>query len=441
MWGYGARHDLLSRGVRDPLYAKVLVIETSDSKLALVGLDLGRSPGDPDFQRIREAVKKKAGVTHIMMSGSHTHHGPVLELKNEAGKGKGTFDAAVKYRTELEKKLIKVIVEAANSTQDAQIGWNTRDVDMNRNRHMKVAPKPRDTELSVVRLDGLDGKPIAVLVYFTAHPTVLNAADLRFSAEYPGVMMNEVEAALETDCFFMQGAAGDMSVKTIPEDNLDPGHPSLEKKNLSAEDRAFLMEVQKISEEEAVKFQQDMVRSEARMVSYGKRLGQEVISLAKETQTSSPETPSIQGAYKDFEFESRVNFKSAFIQGMFKTAFFNELANASLDDVSDNIIKTRLTVTLLNNQIAMVGGSGEFFCNHANRLKERVGAEKTLFFGYCNGHNMYFPTIEGVSMGGYGADPEVSWVAVGAGEEMMNEAAIMEYEFLGKISRKPLGGN
>lgn len=440
MWGYGDRHDLLSRSTRDPLYAKALVIEAGDQRLGLVGLDMGRSPGSPDFDRIIEAVKAKVQIDQLMMSGSHTHHGPVTELQDEEGKGKGKFDAAVAYRGQLEAKLIAVIAEAAGNLQDAQIGWNDKHVDMNRNRHSDIEPKPRDTELSVIRFDDTSGNPIAIMVNFSAHPTTLSSSDLRFSADYPGAMMNTVEAELATNCFFMQGSAGDMSIKTSAEDNPASDDPDFDPKNLSSDETKFLMEVKKITEEEAIKQQQNFVRRSKVADNFGKRLGQEVIALAAATKTSVPAKPAIQGKYIDFNFESRVNFKNPMIKGMFGIAFFKELANTLVDDVGDNIIKARLTVTLLNGELALVGGSGEFFCEHATGLKARSGTEKTLFLGYCNGHHMYFPTIQGVSEGGYGADPEVSWVEVGAGEQMMNEALITLYEYQGKISRKQLGG-
>ena len=55
LWGYGARHDSLSQGVLDPLRAKALVIEAGGSKLAIVGMDLGRGPTPSMMDRIREA--------------------------------------------------------------------------------------------------------------------------------------------------------------------------------------------------------------------------------------------------------------------------------------------------------------------------------------------------------------------------------------------------
>jgi hypothetical protein len=99
-------------------------------------------------------------------------------------------------------------------------------------------------------------------------------------------------------------------------------------------------------------------------------------------------------------------------------------------------ITPHLTTILINQELALVGGSGEFFCDHSNRLKERAWGLKTIFVGYCNGHHMYFPTIEGASVGGYGADATVSWVPLGAGEEMMNKALINLYTMMGKYVLK-----
>ena len=76
MWGYGARHDALSVGTLDPLYAEALVIQAGDRKLAIVGLDLGRSPSEASLQRIRQRIKSEAGVEYSFIAGSHTHHGP-----------------------------------------------------------------------------------------------------------------------------------------------------------------------------------------------------------------------------------------------------------------------------------------------------------------------------------------------------------------------------
>ncbi|MCX5770820.1 MAG: hypothetical protein NTZ09_11185 [Candidatus Hydrogenedentes bacterium] len=387
MWGYGARHDMLSVGTLDPLYAKALVIQAGGEKLALVGLDMGRSPTEAMMGRIRKTVKDMSGVGYLMIVGSHTHYGPVIELLDKDGMGKGRFDDAVAYAGEFERKVIDVINQAAaGKMQDVKIGWGSKEVGYNRNRHWKAEPKPLDKELAVIRIDDMSGKPFAIIVNFAAHPTSLSPEQLLFSAEYPGQMMNSVESEMSTNCMFMQGASGDMSTNKQGNDTIE---------------------------------------------AFGKVLAAEVIEVAKAIKTSVPAKPSIAGMDDRLSFPSRIDLHNPAVQALFKQAFFPELMS-TIEEFPGAEIPAQLTTILLNGQLAMVGGSGEFFCTHSTRLKAQSPAEKTLFFGYCNGHDMYFPTVAATEQGGYGADPQVSWVAVGAGEQVIDKALVNIEKLTGK---------
>lgn len=219
MWGYGARHATLSVGTLDPLYAEALVIQAGDKKIAIVGLDLGRSPAEASLQRIRERIKSEAGVEYSFIAGSHTHHGPVLELTDEAGKGKSRFDAALRYYREMEDAIVAAIVEANSKLAPAKMAIGSIQLEgFNRNRHTKQPVKPSDRDLAVMRFEDANGKPIAILVNFTAHPTMVSGATLRFSADYVGAMKAEVEKATGARVIFMQGAAGDQSVNAQKRD-------------------------------------------------------------------------------------------------------------------------------------------------------------------------------------------------------------------------------
>jgi hypothetical protein len=46
---------------------------------------------------IRTEIADKAGIRNVLITGSHTHHGPVIELTDEADLGKAKFDVAVAY--------------------------------------------------------------------------------------------------------------------------------------------------------------------------------------------------------------------------------------------------------------------------------------------------------------------------------------------------------
>jgi hypothetical protein len=392
MWGYGARHDALSVDTLDPLMAKAIIIAAGDEKLAIVGTDLGRGPTESMMAIIRRELAEKAGIRHVLISGSHSHHGPVIELIDEPGLGKGKFDTAVAYAQELPHLLVDVVLEAERTSRPARIGVATELLTLNRNRHTKREPKATDPLLAVLRLDDQLGKPIALLVNFAAHPVMTEARILKYSADYPGFLKNKVESKLSTQCIFMQGAAGDMS----PNPTTGPWEPK----------------------------------------NFGEILADRVITLASAIKTETPTHPSIKGQVDTFHFKTRVNLKDPRVAGAFERSFFPEITRAYVKLYGESLA-AELNTVVLNGEIALVGGSGEFFCNHANCLRARSYVKQTLFFGYCNGHSMYFPTIEAASEGGYGADPGVSLAELGAGERMMDRALLNIYRLRGKIAREP----
>src|SRR5947209_9224162 len=151
MWGYGARHDALSTGALDPLYATALVLLADTNKLAIVGLDLGRSPSEKSLQIIRQRIKADCGIDYSLIAGSHTHHGPVLELSDEEGKGKGKFDSAIRYYQEMEEEIVAAIIEANSRLTPAKWAAGSIRLDgFNRNRQTKIEPKPVDRDLAVI---------------------------------------------------------------------------------------------------------------------------------------------------------------------------------------------------------------------------------------------------------------------------------------------------
>jgi hypothetical protein len=391
MWGYGARHDALSDGTLDPLMAKAIVIAAGDDKLAIVGIDLGRGPTEAMMKTIRDELGTKAGIRHVLITGSHTHHGPVIELVDEPGLGKGKFDTAIAYSQKLPHLLVEAIIDADKGRKPARIGVATESVTLNRNRHTKREPKVTDPMLAVLRFDDQTGRPIAVLVNFAAHPVMTEGKLLKYSADYPGFLKKKVEAALSTQCVFMQGAAGDMS----PNPNPGPWEPK----------------------------------------SFGETVADHVIALAQSVQTEAPARPSVKGRVDTFQFKTRVDLRDPQVVGAFEKSFFPEITHAYTKLYGD-AIAAELNTVIVNGEIALVGGSGEFFCNHANRLKARAYVRHTLVFGYCNGHSMYFPTIEAASEGGYGADPGVSLAELGAGERMMDKALFNIYRLTGKLARE-----
>jgi neutral ceramidase len=149
-----------------------------------------------------------------------------------------------------------------------------------------------------------------------------------------------------------------------------------------------------------------------------------------------PASPSVKGMVETFHFKTRVDLNDRKVTAAYERAFFPEISRNYAREFADGL-DAELNTVLINGEVAIVGASGEFFCNHANRLRARSYVKHTLFFGYCNGHGMYFPTIEAASEGGYGADPGVSFAELGAGEQMMDKALLNIYILSGKFLGEP----
>ena len=212
---------------------------------------------------------------------------------------------------------------------------------------------------------------------------------MEFSADYPGHMMRAVEAEAGGVCIFMQGAAGDLSA--LP----------------------------------------DGGRSAERM---GSQLAAEVLTALSEMQPVAVADARVASREDDFQFASRVDFSSPLALAAYSQAFYPEIVEAAAVEFADGVRPHLTTVFLagVGFEVAFAGVSGELFCDLGLRLKARAPAP-TMVFGYCNGHQLYFPTIEAAAMGGYGGDSTVAPIEVGGPEAMIDRALIRIFEMRGDL--------
>ena len=388
MWGYAARHDAPAAWrarIRSPARAVVLAVGTE--RIALVSLDLGRPPTRGSMANIRSQLKDAIGIDTIFLVASHTHHGPVLELDDWPTKEKP-------YVRTLEEKIVRVITDANKDLRPARLGVSAHEIPFNRNRHSKRADKPVDKEMLVARLDDTNGKPIAHLVHFAAHPTMLPASLRDFSPDYPGFMTRHVEKELGGVCLFLQGAAGDLTTASpipLPEDE--------------------------------------------REKAFGAFVGKFVVEKSRAMKCERGDLKDIKARERDFKFASRIDISNPLVYAAYALAFFPRLVDFYEREYREGV-RPHMTTALLDGSIGFVGVSGELFTSHAIQLKRRARLEHLFVFGYCNDYHQYMPTIEAVAEGGYGADTTVAPIEIGAGERMMDQALLDLLELQGKI-RQP----
>ena len=370
MYGYGARGANVSEGVHDPLYAKALVLENGDGRLAIVTLDWG-TVTEENSERIKRLVKKETGIENVLCVASHSHSAPAPDP---------AFPTKRKpYLREAEEKIAGAIAAAARSVVPARIrvghgevreGHNRRKVlpdgtvEMFWENRERVPTSPVDYQLGVIRVESTSGETIATLVNFQCHPVVLGPENLLISADYPGVMRGLVEDALGGECLFLQGAAGDINPfwdKTPPSEG--------------AYEQVELM---------------------------GKTIAEEVIRVSGEAHA--------------IEEDPAISVHTEIVP----------LARRDDPERKERNLMAEVNTVVIGNDLALATFPGEFFVEHGLRLKRESKIKHTFFVGYTNRRLRYFTTIKACTEGGYGA-ASATIVEVGAGELLVGRALINLY--------------
>jgi neutral ceramidase len=217
--GYGARRDSPSTGVHDTIYARALVCSDGKTKAGIVSVDLCFLPANL-ISEIAKRVAAKGGTgleaDHLLIAATHTHSAPdplVMHSGNTfLRKNWAPFDAKLVDFT--ADRIAEAIVQADRRQTAAKIeislveakGWN-------RNRRESVGEHTTDTAMTLVEVSGIEGRPLAAIVNFAAHPTLYSDKMMEVSADWPGPMTASIEKEMGADavCLFLNGAEGDAS--------------------------------------------------------------------------------------------------------------------------------------------------------------------------------------------------------------------------------------
>jgi neutral ceramidase len=384
MYGYANRKCGDSNSVHDRLHAKALVLAVGDKKLAIVTLDLGSIVS----RDLNKQVANKLGIGVLLLAASHTHSAPSFLPVSGA-----LPDEPSRYQKELEPVLFSLVERASKDLFPArlaigrgslQLGYNRLLLrDNGRSRALfdnmeRVPYGPLDPEFVLLEVQDTGGRPKALLVHYAVHAVVLGPTSCQYSADYPGVMQERVEAAFNgVQCMFVQGGAGDINP---------------------------------LFEGRAGKQDEDM----ATMQKMGELLAAEVIK-------TEPAVKPASASHNDIGF---ISTQMSFPERWDK----------------DKTVETGITTVLINREIAIAATPGEPMHTLQKIWKEQADVPYPLFYGYTYSAGGvwpgYIPDLRSAAYGGYGADASTR-IAIGAGERIMQQHLINLYELRGMWHDKP----
>jgi neutral ceramidase len=232
MWmaGYAARTQGATETYHD-LYAKVLVLEDKDKhQVVLVTADILGFPKKMS-DRIRSQLQRQYGLekSQIILNGSHTHSGPVLEdaLYDIYPLDQTQRTLITEYSKWLEQTVLDLVGEAISGKKAARLssanGVTRFQVNRRNNSEAEITKVkdlagPNDYAVPVIKIENEQGELISVVFGYACHPTVLD--HYGWSGDYPGFAQIEIEKTFPgTVALFFQGASGDQNPiprRTLP---------------------------------------------------------------------------------------------------------------------------------------------------------------------------------------------------------------------------------
>ena len=211
--GYGERMNKPAEAIHDHIWAKALALQMGTRKYMIITLDLLGLPENVKNDLLQRVPGRGWSIENMMLLPSHSHGS--LEMASLNSKNLLNNPNLGIFQPELlaflTDKLETLVKEADRNYQPVKIATGCRILDgLNRNRRKDPDV---DKELIVTRIDKKNGKPLAVLVNWTAHPTFLGGQDMLTSAEWPGYLQSSLQDLIGqgVTAMYFNGSEGDQS--------------------------------------------------------------------------------------------------------------------------------------------------------------------------------------------------------------------------------------
>lgn len=202
----GDKQNRKFTSIHDDLFAKAVVINDGETDIAIVTIDcIGLLY--PEVQRIRKRASELVSISpeKVIVTSNHIHSGPDVV---------GIW-GATQIKSGVDPKYINLLVEtAAQQVAKAYQSMVPTDTSYSLGEfgegwvHNISEPQEIDRSLTVLEFKNESNQTVATLSNFACHPTFFDAVRSEVSADYVGAFYKEMNAKLEGEHLFLQGAIG-----------------------------------------------------------------------------------------------------------------------------------------------------------------------------------------------------------------------------------------
>ncbi|MGJ3240340.1 MAG: neutral/alkaline non-lysosomal ceramidase N-terminal domain-containing protein [Anaerolineae bacterium] len=214
LMGYGNR-DQGSDGIHAPIFVRAVALQQNQTMLVICSIEICYLR-PPDCRAIQAYVEAHSTLhrDYILLTTTHTHSAP------------GAHDDSA-WEEPFVQAVGDTIITAVENLQPARIGIGAGML-YNHSINRRWLDRPIDPSVSVIRVDTVDGHPLAIIGNYACHAVVLGYDNFKISGDWPGYASHLLEAEFGNGCLVLvtQGGAGDINPLTeTVRQRLHAGHP------------------------------------------------------------------------------------------------------------------------------------------------------------------------------------------------------------------------
>ncbi len=205
--------------VHDPLYARACVLETGDTRVAIVSLDLVGFEHNDVLDARHLLAGEELGIDHLIVASTHNHNGPdVIGLWGYMNLAFPFFHLGINelYLEEVKLAIVESVRQAVSDLRDVRLRAGvapTAHLDL---IHDSRVPEIIDDWVTSVQAVG-GGEVVFTLVNWANHPEALGSENTAITADFPKWVCDEIEERAGGTVVYVSGALGGLLSPNVPE--------------------------------------------------------------------------------------------------------------------------------------------------------------------------------------------------------------------------------
>ncbi len=207
VWIAGFGNRRAASGIHDDLWARTMIIDDGNARLAIVALDAIGFMND-DVIDVRNMIPEETRISYLIISSTHTHEAPdLLGLWGESYLKSGVNDT---YLDQVKEGIVRSVTGAVRNLRPSRLEISENSDGAGNMVKDTRNPQVFDNGLRIIRsVDTATGTTLGSLVAWANHPETLWGRNLLITSDFPHYVRKYIEDGIFSgDSLVAEGTGG-----------------------------------------------------------------------------------------------------------------------------------------------------------------------------------------------------------------------------------------